>query len=261
MWLKFFITRYFWINLLLALIVLVVIGFIANITLSYVTRHGEEMKVPDLKGVTLKKAIEIIEQNELKYQIRDSVFMDNMPRMSIVEQSPLADEKVKRGRIIYLTVNALEVPQVMLKIEQLKGSSREVKMYLEGMGMLLGRRIERKGTYDDVVLEAIYRGRKISEDIELPKGSKIDLVVEVTKLSQTNESSSLSDMSVNIPDLSDLTLSEARDKLNELGLKMGSIIKKTSSTDTTDATIWKQKPSYKKNKEISLGTEIDIYIK
>lgn len=260
MWLKFFITRYFWINLLLALIVLVVIGFIANITLSYVTRHGEEMKVPDLKGVTLKKAIEIIEQNGLKYQIRDSVFMDNMPRMSIVEQSPMADEKVKKGRIIYLTVNALDVPQVMLKIEQLKGSSREVKMYLEGMGMILGKQIERKGTYDDVVIEALYRGRRISEDIELPKGSKIDLVVEVTKLSKSGENIGLND-DVEVPDLSDLTLSEARDKLNQLGLTLGSVIKNNSKTDTLDATIWKQKPSYKKEKVIAPGTEIDVYIK
>ncbi len=260
MWLKFFITRYFWINLLLALIVLVVIGFIANITLSYVTRHGEEMKVPDLKGVTLKKAIEIIEQNGLKYQIRDSVFMDNMPRMSIVEQSPLADEKVKKGRIIYLTVNALDVPQVMLKIEQLKGSSREVKMYLEGMGMILGKRIERKGTYEDVVMEALYRGRLISEDIELPKGSKIDLVVEVTKLSKSGENIGLND-DVEVPDLSDLTLSEARDKLNQRGLTLGSVIKNNSKTDTLDATIWKQKPSYKKEKVIAPGTEIDVYIK
>jgi len=260
MWLKFFITRYFWINLLLALIVLVVIGFIANITLSYVTRHSEEMKVPDLKGVTFKKAIEIIEQNGLKYQIRDSVFMDNMPRMSIVEQSPLADEKVKKGRIIYLTVNALDVPQVMLRIEQLQGSSREVKMYLEGMGMILGKRIERKGAYDDVVIEALYRERRILEDIELPKGSKIDLVVEVTKLSKSGDNMGLND-DVEVPDLSDLTLSEARDKLNQLGLTLGSVIKNNSETDTLDATIWKQKPSYKKDKVIATGTEIDVYIK
>ncbi|MDZ4757453.1 MAG: PASTA domain-containing protein [Bacteroidota bacterium] len=260
MWLKFFITRYFWINLLLALIALIVIGFIANITLGIVTRHGEEMKVPDLKGVTLNKAIEIIEQNGLKYQIRDSVFMDNMPRMSIVEQSPLADEKVKKGRIIYLTVNALDVPQVMLKFEQLHGSSREVKMYLEGMGMKLGQRIERKGTYDDVVIEAIYLGRKIAEDIEVPKGSKIDLVVEVTKLSKPDEDLGLND-EVEIPDLIDLTLGEARDKLNELGLKMGDPIKKNVKMDTLDATIWKQKPSFKKNKLIEVGSEIDVYIK
>ncbi len=260
MWLKFFITRYFWLNLLLALIVLVVIGFIANLTLSFVTRHGEEMKVPDLKGVTLNKAIEIIEQNGLKYQVRDSVFMDNMPRMSIVEQSPLADEKVKKGRIIYLTVNALNVPQAMLKFEQLKGSSREVKMYLEGMGMLLGKRIERKGIYDDVVIEAIYHGRKITEDMELPKGSKIDLVVEVTKLSKADDDMGLND-DIEMPDLSDLTVGEARDKLNELGLKMGSVVKKSNNIDTADATIWKQKPSYKKDKLIAPGSEIDVYIK
>lgn len=260
MWFKFFITRYFWTNLLLAVIALVVIGVIANITLSYVTRHGLEMKVPDLKGVALKKAIEIVEQNGLKYQIRDSVFMDNMPRMSIVEQSPLADEKVKKGRIIYLTVNALDVPQVMLKLDQLHGSSREVKMYLEGMGMKVGKRIEKKGTYDDVVIDALYNGRRISEDIELPKGSKIDITVEVTKLSKNGGDEGEVLDEDEIPDLADLTLSEAREVVQAKGFSIGRIIN-NNKVDTSNATIWKQKPSYKKNKKISIGSEIDIYIK
>lgn len=262
MWLKFLISRYFWSNLLLAGIIIVVIGLVANFTLGIITKHGEEIKVPDLKGVPLKRAVEILEQKGLKYFIKDSVFSENAPKMSIVEQDPLADQNVKSNRIIYLTVNALDVPEVMIKMDQLHGSYREVKSYLEGLGFKIGEKIERKGSFDDVVIEVVVAGgRKINEDIELPRGSKINLVVEVTKLSKKSEETDEDEETVLLPDLNDLTLEEARTMLRRLELNIGSVIPKSKDTDTSNATIWKQKPSYKPNKTIEKGTEIDLYIK
>jgi len=45
-------------------------------------------------------------------KIIDTVYMDKMKPGVIVEQLPAADEDVKSGRVIYVTVNATSRPRV-----------------------------------------------------------------------------------------------------------------------------------------------------
>ncbi|NBN99598.1 MAG: PASTA domain-containing protein, partial [Flavobacteriia bacterium] len=92
---------------LFAIVVLIVLIFtIISLVLNSYTRHGESLTVPDIKGIHIKDAITILEQKKLRYEVIDSLYFDDKPKLSILEQNPQPQSKVKEGRIIYLTINS-----------------------------------------------------------------------------------------------------------------------------------------------------------
>lgn len=52
------------------------------------THHGEGLPVPKLKGLSIEKAIELLEEKGLRYQINDSIYMIDQPPGMVVEQDP-----------------------------------------------------------------------------------------------------------------------------------------------------------------------------
>ena len=97
----------FVINLLLVIVVScgVVYGVLAWLD-SY-TRHNQAVVVPDVKGMKLEDAAEFFGNNKLRYNVIDSVFSKDVKPGAIVELVPMAGSKVKEGRIVFVTVNAL----------------------------------------------------------------------------------------------------------------------------------------------------------
>ena len=97
----------FVINLLLVIVVScgVVYGVLAWLD-SY-TRHNQAVVVPDVKGMKLEDAAEFFGNNKLRYNVIDSVFSKDVAPGSIVELVPGVGSKVKEGRIVFVTINAL----------------------------------------------------------------------------------------------------------------------------------------------------------
>ena len=113
--LKFLISRVFFLNLLLAILVVFGIFKLTIWWLDSYTRHGESITVPDLSGYTLEQAERKLEAKDLHYFIMDSVDMPEEMPNTIVEQDPFPGDKVKRGRKIYVTVTR----QTRLKVNLL----------------------------------------------------------------------------------------------------------------------------------------------
>ena len=91
-------------NLLLAgLITLVLLGVVMAWLSSY-TRHNEAVVVPDVKGLKIEEAAAFFERSNLRYNVIDSVFSNEVPSGAIVEMVPEAGSKVKDGRIVFLSV-------------------------------------------------------------------------------------------------------------------------------------------------------------
>ena len=65
------------------------------------------MVVPDVKGMKLEDAAEFFGNNKLRYNVIDSVFSKDVAPGSIVELVPGVGSKVKEGRIVFVTINAL----------------------------------------------------------------------------------------------------------------------------------------------------------
>jgi beta-lactam-binding protein with PASTA domain len=50
--------------------------------------------------------LRVLNEKKLRYLITDTFFVDNMPKLAVVEQNPAPNSKVKEGRIIYLSINS-----------------------------------------------------------------------------------------------------------------------------------------------------------
>ena len=73
---KYFVylrTKTFRKNLIIAGVSILAFLLFIFYSLSFYTHHGEGMPVPKLKGLSIEKAIEILESQGLRYQINDSI--------------------------------------------------------------------------------------------------------------------------------------------------------------------------------------------
>ena len=110
-----------WGNLLAMLIVLVLLFLGLVWWLNDYTHHGEGIEVPDLSGLNYQSSVSKGDELGLIVMIGDSTYNKKMPGGCVVGQNPEAGAKVKRGRIVYVTINSLTMPRV--KIPDLVGNS------------------------------------------------------------------------------------------------------------------------------------------
>lgn len=157
------------------------------LTIYFYTGHGKEnVSVPQIEGLRIDKAIELIESQGFKYEITDTVYRDGMPLMTIIDQNPEADFKVKKGRKLYLVLNTDAIPKVPMPDLAGRSSLKEAIQLLKIRGLELGRTIERPdGSVMDEsskpVLDQYLAGDTvtIAAGTQIERHTKIDLVVGV----------------------------------------------------------------------------------
>lgn len=137
------------------------------------TRHNEAVIVPDVKGMKLEEAEAFFRNNGLRYNVIDSVFSKDVAPGSIVELVPGAGSKVKEGRIVFVTINALTSQMAMIpEVEDL--SFRQAYALLRARGF---NTIEIKyipGDYKDLAIGVELNGRA------LHKGEHVLLTAPLT---------------------------------------------------------------------------------
>lgn len=163
----------FVVNLTIAAIVTcAVIGGVLH-WLDVYTRHNEAVIVPDVKGMKLEEAEAFFRNNGLRYNVIDSVFSKDVAPGSIVELVPGAGSKVKEGRIVFVTINALTSQMAMIpEVEDL--SFRQAYALLRARGF---NTIEIKyvpGDYKDLAIGLELNGRA------LHKGEHVLLTAPLT---------------------------------------------------------------------------------
>ncbi len=238
-----------WVKLLLAMVFFVLFLVMVNWVLKAITHHGESLPVPKVKGLVYDEATRLLDEQDLRYVIFDSVYVPKAKPNQIVEQNPSAGSKVKRNRIIYLTINALPVPKVKVP-SVIDMSLREAVSKLQAAGLDVGE-ITTKPDITNWVLEQRFDGRTLKAGTEIDKGSKIDLVVGK---GEHNEDKDLIMM-----DIRGLTIDEATIELTLIGLNLGTVTYDKDVKDKSDAVIYKQIPQSGNN--VYNGQEIDIFLK
>ena len=78
----------------------------AYLLLGAVTKHNQEITVPDLTGMSVEEAGRLLASEKMRLNIVDSVYVKRMGRGLVYRQNPKAGSKVKEGRCIHLTINA-----------------------------------------------------------------------------------------------------------------------------------------------------------
>ena len=103
-------NKYFWLNLIAMAAVVCLLFFGVLKWLDSYTHHGEAVVVPNVKGMTINEAEMLFRNHGLVCVVSDSNYVKNKPAGSVLEVNPPVGEKVKEGRIIYLTINTLNIP-------------------------------------------------------------------------------------------------------------------------------------------------------
>ena len=168
-------------NVTLAGLFGVIVVFIAYMALGWFTNHGENINMPNLKGVKTEQALTTLEELELRKMIIDSVYNGDLNKNTIAKQDPEAGTNVKEGRIVYLTINSLEEPKA--SVPQLVDKSFTLgRALLKSRGLMLGQVMY---VYDSIghnlIIEQRFEGSSIETGAKLSKGSAIDLVITTNR--------------------------------------------------------------------------------
>ncbi len=250
--LKNFITsRVFLKHLVLSIIIIVAIVVIVLQQLKSYTHHGESYPVPDFTGLTIDEFEATAEQAHLKYEIIDSMHFDGAEPGAVVEQVPEAGFKVKKNRIVFLTINST-VPEMVVLPKLTDISFRQALGLIENCGLITGEITYQPSEYNNLVLNAEQDSKTLKQGDIIQKGSSVDLVI--------GSSSGIQDTP--LPNLIGMTYAEAKSLLTTYLLNSGSLICDATiinSEDTLAATIWKQYPG-NNIRTVSLGTSVDLWL-
>ncbi len=250
--LKFLTNKAFIKHLLYAFAGIIGLFIITFLILKAYTHHGQALPVPDFTGLTMEEVHEKAKEAKLRIEVIDSVFNNNKPRGTVIEQNPEPDFKVKKNRRIFVVINAFNPENV--KMPNIVGvSHRQAEAVLKNIGLEIGRLIHVPDIAINNVLKQKFNGDEIEEGTLIPKGSKIDLVLGMGLSNQTTQ----------VPDLGHYTLNNAKNRIIRSALNIGAIIYDESiidGTDSTEAKVWRQYPSFRENKRIRLGSTIDLWL-
>lgn len=235
------------IGIVVALFALLLFSFF-SFYLPWSTNHDQKIKVPELKSLNVDKAQAMIDEENLRLEISDSVFNPDVPAFSVISQYPKAGGYVKQNRKIYITISTDRPP--LIKMPKLVDASLlNAQMVLQSYGLKLGNVKKVPHFADNVVLKQLYKGHDVADGSNIGKGAVIDLIVGD---GQSNEE-------VDMPNLVGLSKDEAIEQLQSHDLEVGSFNYDASSSKSS-GTIVKQKPQYEEGKKINKGQTIDIWI-
>ena len=169
-------NKFFWANIIAMIVVVAVMIFGVLKWLDVYTRHGETVTVPDVKGMTVDEAAKMFRNHGLEYVISDTRYVKDKAAGIILELKPGTGEKVKEGRMVYLTVNTLDVPLRSVPDVADNSSLRQAQAKLLSAGFKLNQ-IQLVNGEKDWVYGVKYQGRQLAAGEKIPVGSSLTLMV------------------------------------------------------------------------------------
>lgn len=174
---KFLTSRVFFIQIAIALLIVISIVFLFMHWLTYATNHDNVITVPDFRKMSVEQVEEKLDKLDLEYVLLDTVdYHPEFPKMSVVEQDPIAGSQVKEGRKIYIKINDNGYTSVKLP-NLIQQTYRQVVPTLKALGLSEGQIIYVPNIGKDMVLEIKMDGKTLKAGDKILKSSKIDLVL------------------------------------------------------------------------------------
>ena len=157
--------------------VVFIVFFLVYNSLMIYTKHNRYIEVPNLSGLNLDDAIDVLKKNRLKYEVLDSSkFFVEIPNYSIISQIPLEKELVKKNRKIYLNVNPRNFQKVSLP-NVIKITKRNAESILTALGFQVLEYNYVDDIGKDMVLDVLYEGEKILPGQKIPMNSGLSLIL------------------------------------------------------------------------------------
>ncbi len=209
-----------------------------------VTNHGESITVPNIEGLPVEKVEHFLASHDLQLEVNDSTYSSSYPPLTVLKQFPAAGSKVKENRKIYVSVNRIKPPTVLLP-NLIDGSLINAEAQLKGSELKRGKIHLVRGPFLNVVKEMRYQGNTIEPNVRVPKGSVIDLVV-------------MDGGSMNLPTPNVLYLSYEEARFSLLGSNLNLNVILVADTANVQAIVLKQKPE--PNENIRVGDVVDLWM-
>lgn len=199
---------------------------VSGLIYSLISNMGEggELKVPELSGKTVEEAERMLEDMGLKLEEGDEVYDSEYEEGQIVSQSPTADTKVKKGKLVTVSISKGTKEGM---VPNLIGRSYEDAIYLiKQYGYDVGDvTVGKSDMPKDTVISQTPDG-----GTEAKAGSTIKFVV-----SQGEEEGK-----VTMPKVVGLTLEKAVAELKAAGLAAGTIVEEMSGAYEKGLVMWQQ---------------------
>ena len=239
-------------NLLAALIIMIVLIAGAVIFLNIVTKHNQELIVPDLSNMSVEEAAGVASSEGMRVEVVDSVYVKRMKKGAVYRQNPSAGSKVKDGRRIALTINALNAKKVTMPT-LIGYSMRQAMAELQSRGLVLGRLIYVQDMATNNVLRQLMRNREIDPGTQIESESVIDLVVGLNS----------SDSRTYVPDVLGLRNLSAVDAVHSSSLNVNRLrfdATVRNYDDSLAAVVYKQVPQPSDSLYARKGDEVTLYL-
>jgi beta-lactam-binding protein with PASTA domain len=218
-------------------------------SLGWITGNGETGKVPAVIGLDVAAAEKNLIAAGFDVELQDSIYVDTLARNAVLRQTPEADEIVKKGRTVYLTINRVVAPQV--DMPNLVGFSlKSAETYLKVLGLRLGSIQIVPDQNKNVVIDQLVNGQPIAPGSKIPSGTLIHFLVGDGGASA----------GIPMPDLVGLTYDQAKAQLMSFGLNLGVVSVNGSIGDSASAFVFDQSPNVYSSELDSLGMPIQNMI-
>lgn len=238
-------------NLIWAIILVVALIVGAAIFLNVVTKHNQELAVPDFSNLSVEEAQVLAAQSNMRVEVTDSVFVKRMKKGAVYRQNPRAGSKVKDGRRIILTINAKSAKKVTMP-NLIGYSMRQAMAELQSRGLVLGKLIYVDDIATNNVLRQLRGNREIDPGVLIESESVIDLVVGLNS----------SDNETYVPDVLGLKHISALDAVHSNSLNISNLRFDSSVKDYNDslsAVVYKQSPEPSEH-SVKMGEDVTLYL-
>ncbi len=163
-------------NCLGMVVLFVLLVTLALFGLDHYTLHGEEIAVPETRGMDERTAVAKFEDLGLRAQVVDTGFNRAMPDKVVLEQSIEPGTHVKANRLIRLTINTTGAPTITIPDIANNSSLREAETRLRTLGFRLTSHEVIPGDADWVYAIKV-RGRTLNSGERLSTDTPLTLVV------------------------------------------------------------------------------------
>jgi eukaryotic-like serine/threonine-protein kinase len=120
--------------------------------LPLLTNKDKVVTVPDLKGMSIDQARQLVGDRQLAVEVTDSSYDVGFAPLTVLEQFPKPNAKVKVSRKIHLTLNARIAP--IVSYPDLAGSTFDLaQKQLRDLGLKIGRIEYRADIAQNAILE------------------------------------------------------------------------------------------------------------
>ncbi len=250
---KFITRRPLWVNIAVGIILAISLFAVFLLSLKWMTQHGRSSTVPNVAGKNYEEAKRLLKKAGFDVEIQDSIYVDTLKPLSVIKQTPDADEVVKSNRTVYLVISRAVPP--IVEMPNLVGYSfRNAEMVLTNMDIKIGDTTFKPDFAKNAVLEQLFNGTVIAPGTKIRKGSVISLVL----------GDGVGKREFTVPVITGMQFCDVKRILEESGIVIGSIVSDANITDTCSAWIYKQNPERfndeKQLNHIRTGQTMDVWL-